>query len=144
MGFGLPAAMGAQALDRKRLVVCIAGDGSLQMNIQEMATAAEEGANIKVILMNNQSLGMVHQQQDMFYKKRLYAVNYARRLDFVKIAEGFGMQAFDLDQASDPRALLAQALATEGPCLIHCSIDVNQKVFPMVPPGAANTEMIGD
>lgn len=144
MGFGMPAAIGAALAEPQRQVVCFTGDGSLQMNIQEMATAAEEGANIKVVLMNNQSLGMVHQQQDLFYKKRLFAVNYARRMDFMKIAEGFGMQAFDLDQASDPRAMLAQALAIQGPCLIHCSIDVNQKVFPMVPPGAANTEMIGE
>lgn len=144
MGFGMPAAIGAALAEPGRTVVCFSGDGSLKMNIQEMATAAEEGVNIKVILMNNQSLGMVHQQQELFYKKRFYAVDYGRPTDFVKIAEGFGMHAFDLDKAADPHAMLAEALATRGPCLIHCSIDVNQKVYPMVPPGAANTEMIGD
>jgi len=144
MGFGMPAAIGAALADPERTVVCFSGDGSLKMNIQEMATAVEEDVNIKVVLMNNQSLGLVHQQQNMFYGERYYASDYRKRTDFVKIAEGFGMHTFDLDKAADPRAMLAQALATKGPCLIHCSIDVNQKVLPMVPPGAANTEMIGD
>lgn len=144
MGFGMPAAIGAALAQPERTVVCFSGDGSLQMNIQEMATAVEEDANIKVVLMNNQSLGLVHQQQNMFYGKRYYASDFRKRTDFIKIAEGFGMQTFDLDAAADPRAMLAEALSTRGPCLIHCSIDVNQKVLPMVPPGAANTEMIGD
>ncbi|PLK47734.1 acetolactate synthase, large subunit, biosynthetic type [Uliginosibacterium sp. TH139] len=143
MGFGMPAAIGAALEQPERTVVCFSGDGSLKMNIQEMDTAVEEWANIKVVLMNNQSLGLVHQQQDLFYGKRIFSADYRRHTNFQKIAEGFGMQVFDLDQTEDPRALLAQALKTPGPCLIHCSIDVNQKVFPMVPPGAANTEMIG-
>lgn len=144
MGFGMPAAIGAALAAPERTVVCFSGDGSLQMNIQEMATAVEEGANIKVVLMNNQSLGLVHQQQNMFYGERYYASDYRKRTDFVKIAEGFGMQTFDLDHAADPRAMIREAMRCKGPCLIHCSIDVNQKVLPMVPPGAANTEMIGD
>lgn len=143
MGFGMPAAIGAALAQPERTVVCFSGDGSLKMNIQEMDTAVEEGVNIKVVLMNNQSLGLVHQQQDMFYGQRIFAADYRRHTNFQKIAEGFGMQVFDLDLSDDPCAMLAEALAVRGPCLIHCSIDVNQKVFPMVPPGAANTEMIG-
>lgn len=143
MGFGMPAAIGAALACPDRTVVCFSGDGSLMMNIQEMATAVEEGTNIKVVLMNNQSLGLVHQQQDMFYGQRIFAADYTRPTNFMRIAEGFGMQTFDLDRADDPRAMLAQALSQAGPALIHCSIDVNQKVFPMVPPGAANSEMIG-
>lgn len=143
MGFGLPAAIGAALAEPKRKVVCFSGDGSLQMNIQEMATAADEGVDVKIVLMNNQSLGLVHQQQDMFYGKRIFAADYKRQTDFVRIAEGFGLAAVDLDRSAHPRALLAEALASKGPTLIHCSIDVNQKVFPMVPPGAANIEMIG-
>jgi len=143
MGFGMPAAIGASLAQPERTVVCFSGDGSLKMNIQEMATAVEEGTNIKVVLMNNQSLGLVHQQQNMFYGERYFAADYRKRTDFVKIAEGFGMHTFDLDKTDNPRAMLAEALALRGPCLIHCSIDVNQKVLPMVPPGAANTEMIG-
>ncbi len=143
MGFGLPAAIGAALAEPGRKVVCFSGDGSLQMNIQEMATAADEGVDVKIILMNNQSLGLVHQQQDMFYGKRIFAADYKRPTDFIRIAQGFGLDAVDLDRSAHPRASLAEALASKGPTLIHCSIDVNQKVFPMVPPGAANIEMIG-
>ncbi len=143
MGFGMPAAIGAALAEPDRTVVCFSGDGSLQMNIQELATMADEQANVKVILMNNQSLGMVHQQQEMFYKKRFFAVDYKRRTDFIRIAEGYGIDAVDLDQAEHPRAALAAALQRPGPCLIHCSIDIDAQVLPIVPPGAANTEMIG-
>ncbi len=143
MGFGMPAAIGAALAEPERTVICFSGDGSFMMNIQELATMADENANVKIILMNNQSLGMVHQQQDMFYKRRLFAVNYKTRSDFVKIAQGFGIEACDLDKADDPRAMLADVLNRRGPCLIHCSIDVEAKVLPIVPPGASNKEMIG-
>ncbi|KAA9002622.1 acetolactate synthase large subunit [Affinibrenneria salicis] len=144
MGFGLPAALGAALAEPQRKVVCFSGDGSLMMNIQEMATAAEEGLDVKIILMNNQSLGLVHQQQDLFFGQRIFAADYRYRTDFVKIAAGFGFATCDLNQSADPRAALAEALSQRGPALIHALIDVNEKVYPMVPPGAANTEMIGD
>ena len=143
MGFGFPAAIGAALAAPDRTVVCFSGDGSLKMNIQEMATAAQEGVNVKIILMNNQSLGLVHQQQNLFYGKRIMASRYERPTDFLKIAEGFGMRAVDLDPSPNPRATLAEALHTPGPCLIHATIDPNEFVYPMVPPGAANSEMIG-
>ena len=133
----------AALAEPERTVVCFTGDGSLKMNIQEMATLADEGANVKIVLMNNQSLGMVHQQQDMFYKRRLFAVDYKRRTDFVRIAQGFGLDAVDLDTSDNPRGALHDALRRRGPCLIHCSTNADAKVVPMVPPGAANTEMIG-
>ena len=143
MGFGFPAAIGAALAAPDRTVVCFSGDGSLKMNIQEMATAAQEDVNVKIVLFNNQSLGLVHQQQSMFYGKRIMASRYERPTDFLKIAEGFGMRAVDLDPAPNPRATLAEALTTPGPCLIHATIDPNEFVYPMVPPGAANSEMIG-
>lgn len=143
MGFGFPAAIGAALAAPDRTVVCFSGDGSLKMNIQEMATAAQENVNVKIILFNNQSLGLVHQQQSMFYGKRIMASRYERPTDFLKIAEGFGMRAVDLDPVPNPRATLAEALNTPGPCLIHATIDPNEFVYPMVPPGAANSEMIG-
>jgi acetolactate synthase I/II/III large subunit len=142
MGFGLPAAIGASLAAPGRTVVCFSGDGSLLMNIQELATAAECRANVKVIVMDNASLGLVHQQQTLFYAKRIFACRYQTRPDFVAIARGFGMPARDLDTEADPRAALAEELASPGPCLIHASIDVNEHVFPMVPPGAANSDMI--
>ena len=143
MGFGFPAAIGAALAAPDRTVVCFSGDGSLKMNIQEMATAAQEDVNVKIVLFNNQSLGLVHQQQNLFYGKRIMASRYERPTDFLKIAEGFGMRAVDLDPSPNPRATLADALHTPGPCLIHATIDPNEFVYPMVPPGAANSEMIG-
>lgn len=143
MGFGMPAAIGAALAAPERTVVCFTGDGSLLMNIQELATAADEEVNIKLVLMNNNSLGLVHQQQELFYGKRIYASRYRTSADFLAIARGFGIRAVDLDASADPRETLREALHTRGPCLIHATIDVHEKVFPMVPPGAANREMIG-
>ena len=143
MGFGLPTAIGAALAEPDRTVVCFTGDGSFQMNIQELATLAEEGLNVKIVLMNNNALGLVYQQQTLFYGQRLFASKYRTEPDFVKIAEGFGVPAVDLDLADNPRAALAEALHRPGPCLIHATIDREQFVYPMVPPGAANTEMIG-
>lgn len=143
MGFGLPAAIGAALAYPQRTVVCFSGDGSLLMNIQELVTAVEENVNVKIVLMNNMSLGLVHQQQDLFYDKRLFASDYQARVDFCAVARGFGMTAYDLATATDPYSTLAQALTTPGPCLINAPIDIAEKVYPMVPPGAANKDMIG-
>ncbi|KON80418.1 acetolactate synthase large subunit [Azoarcus sp. PA01] len=143
MGFGLPVAVGAALAAPARTVVCFTGDGSFKMNIQELATLAEEGLNVKIVLMNNNALGLVYQQQSLFYGKRVFASKYRGAPDFLKIAEGFGIDGVDLDTAPNPRAALVQALNAPGPCLIHASIDREEFVYPMVPPGAANTEMIG-
>ncbi len=142
MGFGVPAAIGAALAHPERTVVCFSGDGSLLMNIQEFATTAELGASIKIVLMDNAALGLVYQQQSLFYGRRIFAARYTQRPDFCAIARGFGLRALDLDLETDPRAALAAELAAPGPSLIHASIDVEQKVYPMVPPGAANSEMI--
>lgn len=142
MGFGLPAAIGAALEKPHATVICFSGDGSLMMNIQELITAVEENANVKIILCNNNSLGLVHQQQDLFYGKRIFASNYSRPVDFRMIAEGFQMSAYDLGRRVDPASTLAKALGQSGPALINAPIDVSQKVFPMVPPGGANSEMI--
>ena len=143
MGFGLPAAIGAALAEPGRTVVCFSGDGSILMNVQELATAAEEQSNVKIVLMNNRALGLVHQQQEMFYGGRSIAARFAATPAFVKLAEAFGVRGVDLDFAADPRRALAAAVAAPGPCLIHASIDTREKVLPMVPPGAANREMIG-
>ena len=144
MGFGLPAAIGAALAEPQRTVVCFSGDGSILMNIQELATAAEEGVNVKVVLMNNATLGLVYQQLTLFYGQRIFSSKFKGVPDFVKVAEGFGWRACNLDQAADPLAVLRTALATPGPMFIHASIDRHEQVLPMVAPGAANTDMIGD
>lgn len=143
MGFGVPAAIGAALAEPQRTVVCFTGDGSIMMNIQELVTAAEENVNLKIVLMDNASLGLVHQQQTLFYGERLFASQFKVTPDFIKVAQGLGIAALDLDLVADPVAALQDAIARPGPCLIHASIDVEQKVYPMVPPGAANHEMIG-
>jgi len=143
MGFGVPAAIGAALAEPQRTVVCFTGDGSILMNIQELVTAGEENVNLKIVLMNNATLGLVHQQQTLFYGQRLFASQFKAMPDFVKVAQGLGIGAVDLDLADDPRTALRDALRRPGPCLIHASIDAEQKVYPMVPPGAANRDMIG-
>lgn len=144
MGFGLPAAIGAALAEPQRKVLCFSGDGSLMMNIQEMATAVEHNLDVKIILMNNQALGLVHQQQTLFYQQHIFAATYPKRTDFLKIAAGFGLDTCDLNAEPDPQAALLAAIQRPGPCLIHALIDINEKVYPMVPPGAANIEMIGE
>ena len=142
MGFGFPTAIGAALQAPDRPVVCFSGDGSFLMNIQELATLAEENLNLKIVLLDNQSLGLVHQQQHLFYGARFIAVNYPRKLDFVAIAKGFGVPAISLGDTDDPSSALAGAFSEPGPCLIHVPTDVYDQVFPMVPPGGCNTEML--
>ncbi|MGA2139693.1 MAG: acetolactate synthase large subunit [Verrucomicrobiia bacterium] len=143
MGFGVPAAIGAALACPDRTVVCFSGDGSLLMNCQELATAAEENVNVKIVLLNNNSLGLVHQQQHLFYGRRLFASDYRARVDFAGLARSLGVKAYDLADDDKPAATLARALHEPGPCLIHALIDTDEKVYPMVPPGAANRDMIG-
>lgn len=144
MGFGLPAAVGAALANPQRKVICFSGDGSLMMNIQEMATAAENNLDVKIILMNNEALGLVHQQQSLFYKQGVFAATYPGMINFMQIAAGFGLHTCDLNAEADPQAALQAAISRPGPALIHVRIDPEQKVYPMVPPGAANTEMVGE
>jgi acetolactate synthase I/II/III large subunit len=145
MGFGLPAAIGASLAEPEKTVLCFSGDGSILMNIQELATAAEEGVNVKVVLMNNNALGLVRQQQNLFYEERRFAADFKGSPDFAAIAKGFGVATCDLADlsiASDPHGALEEAIQTKGPCLIHVPIDREEQVFPMVPPGGANHEML--
>ncbi|EOD8860501.1 acetolactate synthase large subunit [Enterobacter hormaechei] len=144
MGFGLPAAVGAALANPDRKVICFSGDGSLMMNIQEMATAAENQLDVKIILMNNEALGLVHQQQSLFYKQGVFAATYPGMINFMQIAAGFGLHTCDLNAEEDAHAALQDAISRLSPALIHVRIDPELKVYPMVPPGAANTEMVGE
>jgi acetolactate synthase-1/2/3 large subunit len=142
MGFGLPAAIGAALALPERRVVCFTGDGSLLMNVQELATAAEEQADVKVVLLNNAHLGLVRQQQQLFYGGRYHASRFHAEPDFAAIARGFGITAHDLGTTAEPHAVLARALGEPGPCLVNVPITPDANVYPMVPPGAPNREMI--
>ncbi len=143
MGFGLPAAIGAAVENPEATVVCFTGDGSILMNIQELATAVQEQANVKIILSNNNALGLVRQQQELFYSGRYIASSFADQTDFIGIARGFGVEAVNLSESGDPYGDLEKALQSHGPRLIEIRVKAEDKVFPMVPPGAANIEMIG-
>jgi acetolactate synthase-1/2/3 large subunit len=143
MGFGLPAAIGAALAHPERQVVLFTGDGSLQMNIQELATAVEQQANIKIIVMNNRSLGLVRQQQNLFYHRRFFASDFQIDIDFAAIARGFGMPAYSVPDDGDLTGMMARLFSDKGPCLLSIPIDREEEVYPMVPPGAANSTMLG-
>lgn len=143
MGFGFPAAIGAKIGRPDAQVVCVAGDGSIQMNIQEMATALGNGVAVKVLVIDNNALGMVHQWQRLFYHERYSCTEFTANPDFVKLAEAYGWQAERIthpDQISDA---LDRMLAAEGPYLLDVIIPTAQTVYPMVAPGAAIDDIIG-
>ncbi len=143
MGFGMPAAIGAALANPGGRVVCISGDGSLLMNIQELATLAELALDVSIIVMNNNHLGLVRQQQELFYGERYHASRFDSRPDFVAIANGFGLRGYDLGRASSPIETVAGVLSEPGPSLINVPVHQTANVYPMVPPGGANHEMIG-
>lgn len=142
MGFGLPAAIGAALAAPRRTVACISGDGSILMNLQELVTLAELDLDVKVVVLDNAALGLVHQQQTLFYARRSFAARFERPPDLVGIATALGIDALDLDAATPDDARLGALLTRPGPALIRVRIGVEQQVLPMVPPGAANTDMI--
>ena len=143
MGFGMPNGIGAALAYPERTVICFSGDGSILMNIQELATAVEHQVNLKIVVLDNTSLGLVRQQQNLFFGARYFACDYQNHVDFVAIARGFGMQAFNLGESEDPIAALTEAINSKGPCLIHVPIGRDEEVYPMVAPGGSNREMIG-
>jgi len=162
MGFGLPAAIGAalalgeaegpastrnprlKTQDRTPRVVCVSGDGSLLMNIQELATLAELDLPVAVLVFNNAQLGLVRQQQELFYGRRFAAAHFAAVPDFAAVARAFGVRGVRLDPQRDPLGALAAALGEPGPCVIDIPIHEHANVLPMVPPGAANRHMIAE
>ena len=143
MGFGLPAAIGAALANPDKRIVCISGDGSILMNIQEMATLAELNLNVTIIIMNNGHLGLVRQQQEFFYNKKYIASKFLAKHSFKKIAHAFGIRAFELDSREKVHLTLRQALKAKGPSLVDISIHYAHNVTPMVKPGRSNMEMIG-
>ena len=141
MGFGLPAAIGAQVAFPDKLVVDIAGDGSIQMNIQEMATAVQYDLPVKVIILNNGFLGMVRQWQEMFYSKRYSQTNMSYAPDFVKLAEAYGGTGLRATKPEEVETVLRQGLATPGLVVMDFHIEPEEGVYPMVRPGSPLTEM---
>ncbi|MCK9208304.1 MAG: thiamine pyrophosphate-dependent enzyme, partial [Salinivirgaceae bacterium] len=142
MGFGVPAGIGAALANPDKKVVCFSGDGSLLMNIQEMATIAEQKPNLAIVLFNNGYLGLVRQQQELFFGQKYIASQFQVIPDFAAIAKAFGITAIDLEKSVNPLQDLESALALQEPVFINVPIKYSENVFPMVPPGAANKTMI--
>lgn len=143
MGFGLPAAIGAQIADPERLVYLVTGDGSFQMNIQELATTVQYKLPIKIVLMNNGVLGMVRQWQKMFYKERFSEIQLSSNPDFIKVADAYGIKGIRIETPEQVEPALKEALSTPGPVLLDCKISPDEAVLPMLPPGKAITEILG-
>jgi len=142
MGYGLPAAIGAQIGHPGRLVIDIAGEASILMNIQEMSTAAQYRLPVKVFILNNQYMGMVRQWQELIYASR-YSESYSEALpDFVKLAESFGWTGLRIETPEQLDDGIAAMLAADGPAMVDCRVAQLANCFPMIPSGAAHTEMI--
>jgi acetolactate synthase I/II/III large subunit len=143
MGFGLPAAMGAKVGCPDQTVVCIAGDGSVQMNMQELATCAQEGIDVKVFIMNNGYLGMVRQWQELFWDKRYSHVDMGKYPDFVKLADAYGATGFRLEDKNSLVSGLREAIDTPGPVLVDVRVTREENTYPMIPAGQAARDMVG-
>ncbi|MFH1678072.1 MAG: biosynthetic-type acetolactate synthase large subunit [Candidatus Omnitrophota bacterium] len=142
MGYGFPAAIGAKVGCPKAQVFDIAGDGSIQMNIQELATAVNNKINVKVAILNNCYLGMVRQWQELFYKRR-YSYTHLCNPDFVKLAESYGAVGLRATKKEEVRAVIEKALSIENVVFMDFQIEQEENVFPMVPAGEAIDRMIG-
>jgi len=142
MGFGLPAAIGAQVAFPDKTVVDIAGDSSIQMNIQEMATAVQSGLPVKIVILNNGYMGMVRQWQELFYGKRYVSTCMDCAPDFVKLAEAYGAVGLRATKPGEVESVLSEGLKIPGPVIMDFVVEKEEGVYPMVPAGAAITDML--
>lgn len=142
MGYGLGAAVGAKLGNPGRQVALITGDGCFHMNMSELAVAVTHNIPITILIMNNRVLGMVHQWQTLFYGKRYSNTEICRATDYVKLAEAFGAKGFRIEREADLRQTLGWALSCGGPCVVDCSIDFAERVYPIIPPGGSASDMI--
>ncbi|WP_339027138.1 acetolactate synthase 2 catalytic subunit [Leclercia pneumoniae] len=142
MGFGLPAAVGAQVARPDDTVICISGDGSFMMNVQELGTVKRKQLPLKIVLLDNQRLGMVRQWQQLFFQERYSETTLTDNPDFLVLASAFGIPGQHITRKDQVEAALDTMLSCEGPYLLHVSIDELENVWPLVPPGASNSQML--
>ncbi|MGF1605094.1 MAG: acetolactate synthase 2 catalytic subunit [Rhodothalassiaceae bacterium] len=142
MGYGIPAGIGALKAEPDACVVTVTGDGSIMMNIQELATLRRYRLPLKIVLLDNSQLGLVRQWQELFYDGNFSEVDLYDNPDFAELARAFGIEAFTLDRRADQPAAIARLLAATGPILMHVRIDPRENVWPLVPPGKSNAEMM--
>ncbi len=143
MGFGLPSAMGAKVGMPDEQVVCLAGDGSLIMNVQELATCVTESIPVKVFIMNNGYLGMVRQWQELFWDRRYSSVDMGSSPDWVKLAEAFGAKGVKLDRKETLVEDMKSALDEDGPVVVDVRVTPEENCYPMIPAGQAARDMVG-
>ena len=137
MGYGLGAAIGAKTAEPDKTVINIAGDGCFRMNMNELATASRYGIKVIEVVINNQVLGMVRQWQTLYYGKRYSATVLNDKVDYCKVAEALGCRALRVKNPEDLEPALIKALQADGPVLVDCVIEEDDKVFPMVSPGTS-------
>ena len=142
MGYGLPAAMGAQAAFPGRQVIAICGDGGFQMNMQEMASLVQHRLPVKICILNNNFLGMVRQWQELFFDKRYSQTCMELPIDFIKLAEAFGAKGFQATKPGEVESVIKKGFKTAGPVIMEFKVAREEKVLPMVPAGASLTEMV--
>ena len=142
MGYGLPAALGAQAAFPDRQVIDISGDGSFQMNSQELATLVQYRLPVKIVILNNNFLGMVRQWQQLFFDKRYSQTCMELPIDFVKLAEAYGATGLRATEPGQVEEVIRQAFETPGPVIMEFKISREENVMPMVPAGAGINEML--
>ncbi len=142
MGYGLPAAIGTQLAHPNGLVIDIAGEASILMNIQELSTAVQYRLPVKIFILNNEYMGMVRQWQELLHGSR-YSQSYSESLpDFVKLAEAYGAKGMRCEKPGDLDAAIAEMLAYDGPVIFDCVVDKTENCFPMIPSGKAHNEML--
>ncbi|MTD29240.1 acetolactate synthase 2 catalytic subunit [Erwinia sorbitola] len=142
MGFGLPAAVGAQVARPDDTVICVSGDGSFMMNVQELGTIKRKQLPVKIVLIDNQRLGMVRQWQQLFFEERYSETNLSDNPDFLILASAFGIPGQRITRKDQVDAALDALLHSEGPYMLHVAIDEHENVWPLVPPGASNENMM--
>jgi acetolactate synthase I/II/III large subunit len=144
MGYGLPAAMGVKVAVADQQVICISGDASFQMNLQELATLAQYGINVKTVIINNFWQGMVRQWQQAFFGERYSNSNMSRGMpDFVKLAEAFGVKGMLVRERGELEGAIATLLAHNGPVLLDAQVTRDENCYPMMAPGQSNGQMLG-
>ena len=142
MGYGIPAAMGVQVAHPGATVVCVTSEGSMMMNVQEMATIAKEGLAVKILCLHNKVLGMIRQWQELFHENNESECDLSNGPDYIKLAEAMGFKALECQNASDVEGSIDEMLSIDGPVFLLLHTDRAENVFPMIPSGAAHNEIV--
>jgi acetolactate synthase-1/2/3 large subunit len=142
MGYGVPAGIGALFAEPDATVITVSGDGSIMMNIHELATIRRYRLPLKILLLDNSQLGMVRQWQELFFEENFSEIDLSDNPDFAEVARSFGIEAFTIDHRSEVDGAIDRLLNTKGPILCHCRIDPRENVWPLVPPNSANINMM--